>query len=216
MMKKVFYPFMGIILFLTACSVFKPEQSLENVDNPSNKVLIAYFSRVGNTVWDENVDAVTSASINVVDGEFVGNTQVLAEMIQQVTDGDLFFIKTVSTYPSDYKETTNQATVEQGKNSRPALSSHVENMEQYDTVVLVYPIWWGTVPHAVMTFLEEYDFTDKTILPLCSHEGSGIEDSIEDIKKCCPNSVISDGLWIKGSDIWSAQSEVENWLKSIS
>ena len=136
-----------------------PEQT------PGSRILVAYFSRVGNTIWEDGVDAVTSASLNIVDGEFAGNAQLLAQAVQQVTDGDLFLIQTEDTYPSDYRETTNQASVEQADNARPTLSAHIEDMDSYDTIVLIYPNWWGTLPQPLFTFLEGYDFSGKTILP---------------------------------------------------
>ena len=184
-------------------------------DNTQNgKILVAYFSRVGNTVWEDGVDAVSSASLNVQNGEFYGNAQLLAQMAQQVTGGDLFLIQTVETYPSAYRDTTDQASVEQSNNARPALASHVENMEQYDTIVLIYPNWWGTLPMPLYTFLEEYDFSGKTILPLCTHEGSRMGSSVSAIAQLCPGATLLDGLDIRGSSAPSAQSEVEAWINN--
>ena len=185
-----------------------PEDDTEQGSN----ILVAYFSRVGNTVWEDGVDAVTSASLNVVDGEFFGNAQLLAQMAQEVTDGDLFLIQTADTYPSDYRETTNVASVEQSKNARPELASHVSNMEQYDTIVLIYPNWWGTLPQALYTFLEEYDFSGKTILPLCTHEGSRMGSSERAIAGLCPDAALLDGLAVRGASAASARSDVEKWI----
>ena len=183
-----------------------------DVSTPGSHILVAYFSRVGNTDWEDGVDAVSSASLNVRDGEFFGNAQLLAQMAQQATGGDLFLIQTEETYPSDYRETTDAAKVEQNENARPALSSHVENMDQYDTVVLIYPNWWGTLPQPLYTFLEEYDFSGKTILPLCTHEGSRMGSSENAIAGICPDAVLLEGLSVRGSDAPSAQSEVEAWI----
>ena len=185
----------------------------DNAQQGSN-ILVAYFSRVGNTVWENGVDAVTSASLNVVDGEFLGNAQLLAQMAQEVTSGDLFLIQTVDTYPSDYRETTNLASVEQSENARPTLASHVSNMEQYDTIVLIYPNWWGTLPQPLYTFLEEYDFSGKTILPLCTHEGSRMGSSERAIADLCPDATLLDGLAVRGGSAASAQPDVEAWINS--
>ena len=182
-------------------------------ENGSN-ILVAYFSRVGNTDFEDGVDAVSSASIIEENGEFAGNAEVLAEMVQQVTGGDLFLIETAEKYPSDYRETTDVAKVEQDNDARPALASHVDNMDAYDTVVLVYPNWWGTLPQPLFTFLEEYDFSGKTILPLCTHGGSRLGSSPRDIAAICPDAVLLDGLAISGSDAPSAQSEVEAWINN--
>lgn len=176
-------------------------------------ILVAYFSRSGNTVWEEDVDAVASASINVqADGTFAGNAELLAQMAQQTSGGDLFLIKTVETYPSDYREATDQAKVEQNNDARPALASHVENMDGYDTVILIYPNWWGTLPQPVMTFLDEYDFSGKTILPLCTHGGSRLGSSERKIAELCPGSQLLSGLEVRNSDSANAQADVETWI----
>lgn len=186
-------------------------QDAEQPSEQSN-ILIAYFSRVGNTNWKEGVDATTSASLNVVDGEFAGNAELLAQFVQEATGGDLFLIQTVDTYPSDYRETTDKAKVEQNENARPALASHVENMDAYDTIILIYPNWWGTLPQPLFTFLEEYDFSGKTILPLCTHGGSALGRSDDDIAKICPNANMLKGLAVSGSDAASARGKVEEWI----
>ena len=188
--------------------------SAEDGSEQGGKILVAYFSRVGNTVWEDGVDVVTSASLNVVDGEFAGNAQLLAQMVQDITGGDLFLIQTEDTYPSDYRETTNVASDEQSDNARPALASHVDNMEQYDTIVLVYPNWWGDLPQPLYTFLEEYDFSGKTILPLCTHEGSRMGKSERSIASLCPDATLLDGLAVRGGSAASAQSDVEAWINS--
>ena len=186
----------------------EPEETAEQGSN----ILVAYFSRVGNTDWEDGVDAVTSASINMENGEFVGNAEYLAKMVQEVTGGDLFLIETVDSYPSDYRQTTDQAKVEQNDDARPALASHVENMDQYDTIVLIYPNWWGTFPQPLFTFLEEYDFSGKTILPLCTHAGSRMGSSERDIAALCPDAALLDGLAVSGSGAVSARSDVEAWI----
>ena len=185
-----------------------------NESQSGGNILVAYFSRVGNTAWEDGVDAVTSASLNVEDGGFVGNAEYLARMAADATGGDIFLIQTVQTYPSDYRETTDAASVEQGNNARPELASHVENMDQYDTVVLVYPNWWGTLPMPLYTFLEEYDFSGKTILPLCTHEGSRMGSSERAIAGLCPDAVLLSGLAVRGSAASSAQAEVEEWVNA--
>ena len=205
-MKKIIALLVVILFTLPMVSVYTV------AEETNSNILVAYFSRVGNTEWDEGVDAITSSSLNVADGEFFGNAQLLAQMAQQATGGDLFLIQTVESYPSAYRDTTDAALVEQRNNTRPALASHVENMEAYDTIVLVYPNWWGTLPMPLFTFLEEYDFSGKTILPLCTHEGSRMGSSERDIAQLCPGAVLLDGLSVRGSSAASAQSDVEAWI----
>lgn len=181
-----------------------------------SKTLVVYFSRVGITPFDSGVDASSSASINVRDGDLVGNMQYLAEFIAEETGGDLFQIITEKEYPVEYRATTDLASVEQKNNERPALTSHVEDMDQYDVIFLGYPNWWGTLPQAVMTFLEEYDFTGKTIVPFCSHGGSRLGRGPQDIASLCPGAEILDGLAVSGSAVSGAQADVQEWLNGLS
>lgn len=171
------------------------------MSDSEKKILIAYYSRKGQNY-------VGSRIVNLP----VGNTEVAAKMTQEITGGDLFEICTVKSYPADYTETTEVATVEKRNNARPELSTHVNNMDQYDTIILGYPNWWGTFPMAVFSFLEEYDFTGKTILPFCTHEGSGMGGSERDIKKLCPNAMILTGLAIRGGSVKSADSSLKTWI----
>jgi flavodoxin len=170
----------------------------------NKKILVAYFSREGN---------------NIVGGRIVylpiGNTEVVAKMIQEMTEGDVLRIDTLNSYPEDYTETTDVAKKEQYDNARPELSSHVENMDSYTVIFLGYPNWWRTMPMPVFTFLEEYDFSGKTIIPFCTHEGSGLGHSEKDIAKLCPQSTILDGLAVRGRDLKNAQNEVSKWLRKI-
>lgn len=177
-----------------------------------SNILVAYFSRVGNMNFDESIDAVTSASVNMNGSDVAGNAQLLAEMAQEITGGDLFFIETAGKYPAEYRRTTDQAKEEQNNDARPELSSHVENMDAYDTILLIYPNWWGTLPQSVFTFLEEYDFSGKTILPLCTHEGSRLGRSEKDIAALCPDAQLLKGLSVKGADAGRARAEVEEWI----
>jgi flavodoxin len=169
-----------------------------------SKILIAYYSRKGQNYLNGSIVTLP-----------VGNTEVAAKIAQKITGGNIFEICTVKSYPIDYTETTEVATVEKRNNARPELSSRVNNMNQYDTVILGYPNWWGTFPMAVFTFLEEYDFSRKTILPFSTHEGSGLGSSERDIRKLCPGATVLPGLAIRGGSIGRADQLVANWLKSI-
>ena len=142
----------------------------------------------------------------------VGNTETVAEKIAVYLDTDIFRIETVSDYPEDYTETTNVAMLELNANARPKLKSSIDNIREYDTVFLGYPNWWGTMPMCVCTFLESYDFSGKTILPFCTHEGSGPGHSEKDIVKFCPDSDVKKGLAIRGSRVATADNEIAAWL----
>jgi flavodoxin len=170
------------------------------------KTLIAFYSRAGQNY----------VSGDIVDLE-VGNTEVIANKIQRLLDdADLFKIDTVNEYPVDYMRTTEVAKEELRREVRPKLTAEVENMSQYDTVILGYPNWWGTMPMAVFTFLESYDFTGKTIIPFCTHEGSGMGHSVSDIKQMCPCATVLDGTPIHGSTASQADrpaSAIANKIK---
>lgn len=168
------------------------------------KCLIAYFSRKGS---------------NYVSGRIVdlpiGNTEVVARMIQEMTGGDLFHIEAVKPYPKDYTETTEVAKAELRANARPELTNHTENMDSYDVIFLGYPNWWGTMPMPVFTFLEEYDFSGKTIIPFCTHEGSGLGHSEKDIAKLSPKATVVNGLALHGTRVNAAKPEVTSWLNKM-
>ena len=160
------------------------------MDSASKKILVAYFSHTG-------------------------NTRVIANQIHEKVGGDIFEIVTVNPYPTDYDAVVDQAKQEQEDNYRPQLKTKVENMDSYDVVFIGYPNWWGTMPMSVFTFLEEYDFSGKTIIPFCTHEGSGLGRSVEDTTELCPQSTILDGLAIRGSSVETAQDDVSEWLRKI-
>ena len=145
----------------------------------------------------------------------VGNTEVIAKYIQELTGGDLFQITPVKAYPEDYTETTKVAQHEIDNNIHPELSSKVENIESYDVIFLASPIWWGTIAPPVKTFLSEYDLSGKTIIPFCTHEGSGQGRSVVDIKKFCPRSTVQQGIDIWGHEVASAQNNISEWLHTI-
>src|SRR5512145_3060339 len=136
------------------------------MSNRNKNALIAYFSRKGQNYRDGNI-------VNLPNG----NTEIIAKLIHELIGGDLFEIKTTKQYPIDYTETTEIAKTELRTNARPELIGKVSNIDEYDEVYLGYPNWWNTCPMAVFTFLESYDFSGKTIIPFCTHEGSGLGSS---------------------------------------
>lgn len=142
-----------------------------------------------------------------------GNTQGIAEEIQRQTGADLFEIQLVEPYSSDYNTVLDQAQRDQNEQARPELSTHVENMEQYDTIILGYPNWWASIPMPIASFLEEYDFSGKTILPFCSHGGGGLGQSQTAIAKLAPDAVMAEGLAINYSGGSSMPDDVAAWLE---
>lgn len=183
--------------------------------NMESKILIAYFTWAENTVVDDesqlDVDATTSASVLAP-----GNAARIAGWIQERTGGDLFSIVVTNPYSSDYDECLNRAADEKAANDRPELAYHVENMEQYDVVFLGFPNWWYTVPMAVHSFLEEYDFSGKTVIPFVTHGTGGMAGTIEDMTASLPDSaIILESIGISRSEVEGAQETVNGWLAGL-
>ena len=189
----------------------------EPVPPTSANILIAYFSRVGNTDFPEDVDAVSSASLLRKDGALYGNTQYVAALIQQATGGDLFLIETEEKYPADYDETDQLGGKENKERSRPALASHVDDIAGYDMIYLGYPNWYYDMPMAVYAFLEEYDLSGKTIIPFVTSGGSGFSKSISEIQSLQPNAeVLTEGYKVTHSKVNDVTLEdIEQWLDSL-
>jgi flavodoxin len=164
--------------------------------------LIAFFSRA-----DENYFGGAYRYIKV------GNTEVVANQIKELTGADSFKIEMKTPYAADYNTCIDQAKKDKNAGVRPELADELDGIDEYDTIVLMYPNYWGSCPMAVFTFLEKYDFTGKTILPLCTHEGSGMGGSERDIAKAAKGATLKKGLPINGSSAANAKLQVEKWLK---
>lgn len=165
------------------------------------KKLIAFYSR---------------ADENYVNGQIVplktGNTEIVAGMIQKLTGADIFKLEQKQPYAADYNECIQQAREDQNRNARPELKAYPDSLEEYDVIYLGYPNYWSTMPMAVFTFLEHFNFSGKVIKPFCTHEGSGMGSSVEDIRKLCPTARVEPGLAVQGGSVSHSQKEVENWV----
>ena len=180
-------------------------------EKSESNVLVAYFSWADNTVLDDNVDAVSSPSVIAP-----GNVQQLAGWIQEETGGDLFSIQVTEPYPSDWDECLDRANEERGSNARPTLTSQVENLNRYDTVFLGYPNWWYGVPMALLTFLEENNFSGKEVYLFCSHGTGGLARSVQIIEEAAPDAIISDDVFdCYEEDAPSAQNDIQNWVSEL-
>lgn len=144
-----------------------------------------------------------------------GHTRTLAAMIHKRVGGDMVELKTVKPYPQDYEAAIKQAKQEQQAGTRPALAAELPPLEGYETVFLGYPIWWGTMPMALFTLLEKYDFSGKTLVPFCTHDGSHMGRSVDDIKKLCPGARMLKGFAAFGDSVEQAGKGVDAWLSGI-
>lgn len=181
----------------------------------SSKRLVVYFTYAENAELPDGVDASSGASIQTWDGETTGNTGIVARMIQETVGADLFSIQTAEKYPADYDDTVDQGQEEQSADSRPKLSAKVDNIDQYDTIFLGFPNWWGDMPMAVYSFLEEYDLSEKTIVPFVTSGGSGFSGSVSEIESIQPDATVREGLALGASEAADAQSEIEEWLRGL-
>lgn len=214
-----------LMLFLVGCQT-NPEtadeknttsQPVENdlaKTNKNGKILVAYFTRVGNTDFPNGTDASSSASLVEDHGELIGNTEYIANVIVEQTQGDKFLIQTETKYPADYDELIDQEQNERSKDARPALATQVENFDAYDTIYLGFPNWWYGMPMPLYTFLESYDFAGKTIIPFNTSGGSGFSDAIDEIKKLCPNATVLDGYTTSGNGVSDKRDEIIKWIET--
>lgn len=168
-----------------------------------SKELIVYYSRA-----DENY---VSGALKMLD---VGNTEIAAGIIQKFTNADIFKIEQKKPYSKSYNECIDEAKADQESHARPELLDVPDSIEDYDIIYLGYPNYWSTCPMAVFTFLEKFDFTGKTIKAFCTHEGSGLGNSLNDIRSIAKNAETVDGLAIYGSRVNKSEEIIKSWINS--
>lgn len=221
--------FLSIVLIISLCSCGKTDsftknnsnhkktaiKEKENTTTENSHILIAYFT-VPENVDTSGVDAVAGASIVVKENENIGNTEYIARIVKETIGGDLFRIETKDFYPLDHDILVDQAAEEQDQDLRPELSSHVENFKQYDTIILGFPNWWADLPMPVYSFLEEYDFDAKTIIPFVTHGGSGFSGILNTISKLQPNAYVSDNTFsLSREKVANGEAEAKEWAESL-
>ena len=165
--------------------------------------LIAFFSRA-----DENYFGGAMRYVKV------GNTEIVCNDMKEMIEADVFKIEMQDPYSPVYMTCIEEAKQDLRENARPKLVSVPDSIDGYDTIILAYPNYWGTFPMAVATFIENFDFAGKTILPLCTNEGSGMGHSEADLRKMMPGAKIEKGLSITGSRADSAAGAVKKWLSA--
>lgn len=188
------------------------EEPSDTAQSGGSNILIAYFS----VMETDGVDTVAGASRVAVNGEVLGNNEYIARIIQRETGGDLFAIQTVQEYPTTHDSLLDFAYSEKAENARPELAAQIENPDKYDMIFLGYPNWNADLPMPLYTFLEQYDFSGKTIIPFTTHGGSGFSRTVQTISEMQPGAtVVSDGLSISRNSVAGAESDVAAWVNGL-
>ena len=202
-----------VLCLFCSCGNSNAQQTTEvnNIQNENNKmttdnkkVLVAYFSRA-----DENYNVGYIKK---------GNTEIIAEMIAEKTGGTLFHIERTTPYPVAYNPCIEEVQQELRSKARPEIKGDVA-VEDYDVIFLGYPNWWGDVPMAVYTFIEKHDWQGKTVIPFCTHEGSGLGSTVRKLKDACTGATFADGLTVQGTTAQNSQAaakkSVDSWLDKL-
>ena len=166
------------------------------------KNLIIYYSRKGENYVNGNIEKLAK-----------GNTEICAEYIQKAVGGDLFEIKTLTEYGDSYRACVEEAKKEWQENARPELKTYLKDIAAYDNIYVCGPCWCGTYPMAVFSLIESLNFQGKNVMPLMTHEGSGLGRSMQDINRICKGAVIKTGLAVHGADASKSEQAVTKWAK---
>ncbi|HBF8686263.1 TPA: flavodoxin [Clostridioides difficile] len=209
---------LSCVLGLTACNNStnsEPQKEVQSQSVPSTNALVVYFS-MPETTDSKNMTEEEDNSTVVIDGKVMGNTQYVAMEIQEKTSADIFRIEPETPYTTNHEELVDIASQEQEENTRPAIKDRIADFEQYDTVFVGYLIWWSDLPMIMYSFFDEYDFSDKTIIPFSTHGGSGLADTISTIKELEPNATVYEqGLSISRNDVEKSSEEISQWLEKV-
>lgn len=168
------------------------------------RILIVYYSRKGENYWNGSIRKLEK-----------GNTHIVAEQIKTAVGGDLFEVDTVKPYSADYYTCIDEAQAELREDARPELKAYPDSLDGYDTIFVGFPNWWGTMPMAMFTFLEHFDWSGKRILPFCTNEGSGMGRSERDLKHLCPGATVERGLSIRGCEAAKSEAAVSAWASKL-
>lgn len=190
------------------CGLFFPQKGAAgqmNFESYKGKILIAYFSRTG-----ENYGVGTITK---------GNTEIVAECIQQKVGGELFHVEPAAAYPNNYDECVALAKKEKNANARPKVAKTLSSIQEYDVIFLGFPNWWSDMPMPMYTFIEQFDFNGKIVVPFCTHEGIGLGSIPQKIAGTCKGAAVLKGLAVRGSAAQSSQNTVQEtvnkWLADL-
>lgn len=215
-MKKVFSILMVLTLLfsLAACSNSTTNEESSSPTQQSSTPNSAPTEE-SNNQNDSSTPTETGSKSLVVYFSWSGNTENVAKSIQSQTDSDIFEIVPATPYSDDYDTVVDLAQEEQRNNARPAISGSIENIEQYDVVYVGFPNWWGDMPMILYTFFDTYDLSDKTVALFCTSGGSGLSNTVNEVKELEPNATVTEGLHIGSGSSSNPDNAVSKWLNDI-
>ncbi len=191
-----------------------PMANIQPAQSGEAKVLVAYFS-MPETTDPNNMTTEEANSTVVINGEVLGNTQYMAQVIQRTTNADIYRIEPQNPYPTDHATLIARARDEQDQDTRPAVKDAVSDFDSYDTVFIGYPIWWSDMPQILYTFFDTYDFSGKTVIPFSTHGGSSFAGTPATIQSLEPGAKMLDGLTISRDNIQDAEQEIVSWVNGL-
>lgn len=201
-MKKIKMIFAALMaLVALGCAANAKQENNSNTDSKmeKGKILVVYFSHAGENYSVGNIT--------------VGNTKIVADYISEITGAEQFEIVADKNYDMPYMQLIDVAKKEANDGELPAMVGKLDNIDQYDTIFIGGPVWWGTYPQVMFTFFRDYDLNGKVIYPFTTHEGSGLASCVQDVSKAYPKADVKSGFAIAGHDVRSGRSRVEKWLK---
>lgn len=209
MKKRIMMLVLGVAVIMVAIfGIFTYLNNNQNESQDTNET-------VSNESKTDDINIENMGNTLILYFSMSGNTETVANYIHEEIGGDIVKLETVQTYPEDYDELVDYAREEQRDNTRPELERAIENIEQYDTIFLGYPNWWGDMPMPIYSFLDQYDLSNKTIAPFITHGGSGLSGTSANIANEEPDAVVTEGLAINGDDVDDCQDEVNEWLDEL-
>lgn len=200
-MKKLIKLLVVAMMVLTIVGCSSQEADKDTTTNTNNQ--------------DEIPNLISSDDVLIAYFSWSGNTKTLANMIHEKVGGELYEITTLTSYTDDYDDLLDQAQQEQRDDARPEVANQIDGFEKYEVIFVGYPIWWNDTPMAILSFLEQYDFTEKTVIPFCTHGSGGFGNSIESITGSASRANILDGFEVSGSNVESANDDVIEWIDGL-
>jgi flavodoxin len=203
---------LAVLMLFSACGTADNSSSATEAKAEASQAAAEKATEADTSATSAGLQETEAETVNttlVVYFSHTGTTKGVAEYLHGLVGGDIIELEPVNAYPEGYSDALDPAKQEQNENARPAIKTTIENFDSYDTIYMGYPIWWGTVPMLMFTFMESYDFSGKTVVPFSTSGGTGIEQSMSDIRDTIPDADVKDGLLVRDND------EILPWLQGL-